>query len=472
MNSLLVDRVLPDQRLRQWVMSPPFELRLAMARRPALLSAVGSILACEIGRTLNNLAKQQGVPDGLTAMVVATQLCGGSLNLHPHFHVLALDGVYSSPDGTQLVFTPTRAPSATEVGQVAERVHARVLRWLKRRGLLQQQRDTESDQDRNGTEPEPDPIDACAQMSLRLGQLGHVDESGESGESGVVYDSDADLLGSAKRKAGPWSGEHEGWNLHAGVTVAQGDAAGRERLCRYVLRPALSLDRLSWTRDGRVAYRVKYPKSPSRTHLLMQPVQLLAKLASIMPPPRRPLVRYFGLLSSASAWRSRVVPPALPPQAGHAAHAVQATPQAASEPASEAHPSAPPAASALAAAAPDARLPTTPAQTPTIAMLAPTNSDPKGPNPNAAPSALSWRGAVQAATRYIPWADLLRRVFDLDCLACPRCGGRLRIIAFVHQKTAVRDILASLGLPHDPPVPARARSPTLFDHQPPVADGL
>ena len=50
---------------------------------------------------------------------------------------------------------------------------------------------------------------------------------------------------------------HQGWSLHAGVTIAAGDDEGRERLCRYVVRHALSMERMSWTKDGRIAYAVK-----------------------------------------------------------------------------------------------------------------------------------------------------------------------------------------------------------------------
>jgi len=35
------------------------------------------------------------------------------------------------------------------------------------------------------------------------------------------------------------------------------------------------------------------------------------------------------------------------------------------------------------------------------------------------------------------------RVFDLDVLACPRCGGRLRVIATVRAPLAGQAILAS-----------------------------
>jgi hypothetical protein len=45
-------------------------------------------------------------------------------------------------------------------------------------------------------------------------------------------------------------------------------------------------------------------------------------------------------------------------------------------------------------------------------------------------------------TRAWTWPALMRRVFDLDVLACLRCGGRLRVIATVLDPLAVRAILA------------------------------
>lgn len=42
------------------------------------------------------------------------------------------------------------------------------------------------------------------------------------------------------------------------------------------------------------------------------------------------------------------------------------------------------------------------------------------------------RGRDRPARSYrIPWADLLRKVFAVDVLACPDCGGRLRVLAFI-----------------------------------------
>ena len=47
--------------------------------------------------------------------------------------------------------------------------------------------------------------------------------------------------------------------------------------------------------------------------------------------------------------------------------------------------------------------------------------------------------------RYWAWADLMRRAFDIDVLACPRCGGRLRLIATVEDPDAIRAILVALA---------------------------
>ena len=56
----------------------------------------------------------------------------------------------------------------------------------------------------------------------------------------------------------------------------------------------------------------------------------------------------------------------------------------------------------------------------------------------------------------------MRRAFDLDVRACPRCGGRLRLIASVEDPEAIRAILAALAVSGE-----RAdRAPPGAGHQP------
>ncbi|MDH4066508.1 MAG: hypothetical protein OEW19_19060 [Acidobacteriota bacterium] len=59
------------------------------------------------------------------------------------------------------------------------------------------------------------------------------------------------------------------------------------------------------------------------------------------------------------------------------------------------------------------------------------------------------------------WADLMRRAFEVDVLACPRCGGRLRIVALLEAGTATARILRHLGLPSEMPAARPARAPPL-----------
>jgi len=62
-------------------------------------------------------------------------------------------------------------------------------------------------------------------------------------------------------------------------------------------------------------------------------------------------------------------------------------------------------------------------------------------------------------SRYWAWADLMRRAFELDVLGCPRCGGRMGLIATIEDPRVIRRILAHLGLPTEGPDPCPSRPP-------------
>ena len=54
------------------------------------------------------------------------------------------------------------------------------------------------------------------------------------------------------------------------------------------------------------------------------------------------------------------------------------------------------------------------------------------------------------------WAKLMARVFDIDVLACPKCGNEMQQIAFITQASVIRAILNSVGYGCDPPLAADA----------------
>ena len=46
-----------------------------------------------------------------------------------------------------------------------------------------------------------------------------------------------------------------------------------------------------------LTFRLKTPWSDGTTHLLLSPLELIEKLAALIPPPRLNLVRYHGILA-------------------------------------------------------------------------------------------------------------------------------------------------------------------------------
>lgn len=44
------------------------------------------------------------------------------------------------------------------------------------------------------------------------------------------------------------------------------------------------------------------------------------------------------------------------------------------------------------------------------------------------------------------WARLIRKVYELDSLLCPRCGGTMRVIAVIEWPAVIRPVLDHLGI--------------------------
>ena len=58
--------------------------------------------------------------------------------------------------------------------------------------------------------------------------------------------------------------------------------------------------------------------------------------------------------------------------------------------------------------------------------------------------------AAQPTPRHWSWAKLMHRAFEIDVLACPQCGGRLRLIATVEDPREIREVLSALALSDEP----------------------
>ena len=97
-------------------------------------------------------------------------------------------------------------------------------------------------------------------------------------------------------------------NIHAGVAVHGHDRQALERLCRYVTRPPIALERLTQRDDGCVEYAFRKPWRDGTRAVVLTAEDLVARLCAMVPPPRFHLTRYAGVLASNAALRAEVVP--------------------------------------------------------------------------------------------------------------------------------------------------------------------
>ena len=95
----------------------------------------------------------------------------------------------------------------------------------------------------------------------------------------------------AKEMAGYQHGG--GFSVDAGVCIAATDRAGLERLLRYCARPPFAMERLR-KQGADLVYQCPEPQSGGKcADLVLTPLELIAKIAALVPPPRTHRHRYF-----------------------------------------------------------------------------------------------------------------------------------------------------------------------------------
>ncbi len=169
-------------------------------------------------------------------------------------------------------------------------------------------------------------------------------------------------------------------------------------MCRYALRPPVAGERLHLTGDGQVRLSLRQPWRDGTTDLVFTPMAFLERLAVLVPRPRINLMLYFGALGARSARRKEIVGGCRADAPGEARRGEEGA----------------------------------------------TSGD---------------DGSRRPTARGQQWAALMQRIFGVDVLACPRCGGRLRLLALIEKADVIRRILEHLGWPTDLPACRPARPP-------------
>jgi len=394
--ALLVDDVLPHKPIRQWVLSFPYPLRFLLANNPQVMGKVLGIVNRAISTHLINKAGFKKM-QAHTGAVTLIQRFGSALNLNLYFHTLFIDGVYQHKINGKLRFHRVNAPAASELNPLVATISQRVARHLECQGLLA--RDDESSY-----------LTMDLQDDDAMNQL-----QGHSITYRIAVGSQQGRKVFTLQTIPSWEdddfgnnqvGKTAGFSLHAGVAIKARERKKRERLCRYISRPAVSEKRLALTSKGKVRYQLKTPYKDGTTHIIFEPLDFIAKLAALVPKPRVNLTRFHGVLAPNSKHRVNVTPAKRGKGSANKLNA-------------------------------------------------------KG-NKNKEPAV----GGHQEMT----WAQRLKRVFNIDVTICNRCAGAVKIIACIEDPLVIKKILdhldansGSLASANQLPEPRAPPQARLFD---------
>jgi hypothetical protein len=125
----LMENVIPLVPIRQFVISFPMRIRHYLQTH-AILQDVLRIVVDEIRKKL--IACSPDVSKATIGAVSFIQHFGNSLNLHPHFHLIFADGVFTV-EGSKLRFFEA-CFTQDDVADVQDSIRNRVLKFFCKRG--------------------------------------------------------------------------------------------------------------------------------------------------------------------------------------------------------------------------------------------------------------------------------------------------------------------------------------------------
>ena len=298
----LVERVIPWVPTRQWVVSVPVPLRYWMAASQELTAKVHTIIRTTIGQYYVNKAVTRGLARATpTGSVTFIQRFGSAINLNLHFHVVFLEGVYldRTVQGLQPRFVKGEPPTDADIAAVVQKISRRVIRTLRRLGYLEAGFDapvaTGYDPLRDDAPELARTMAASVQQRIAFGE--------RAGQQVRRLGAGFGYVGETPTLTGPRCASVQGFSLHANTQVPAHRRDQLERLLRYTARGAVSLERLAQDANSDLVYTFTHPWSDGTVGIRLSPLELLEKLAALVPLPRVHLVRYGGCLAPHSHLR-------------------------------------------------------------------------------------------------------------------------------------------------------------------------
>jgi hypothetical protein len=295
----LLDHVVPDIPMRQWVLSFPWPLRMLFAARPDWLSRILGIVTRALSSGVLRRAELRRGDGAETGTITFIQRYGSALNLNVHLHLLVPDGAYTFQHD-KARFHRAPAPSSVELHRLLETLITRITRSLVQGGVLVEEEGADQPYlDLELTSPMEQLTASAVQYRIAVGpQAGR--------KTMTLHNPRAANDDNTFTK--PFTVARDGFSLNCSVACEAGERTKLERVCRYMARPPVAEERLSIDGDGLVVYQLKRPFSDGTTHVLFEPNDFIARLAALVPRPRVHLIRYHGLFAPNARHRHLVVP--------------------------------------------------------------------------------------------------------------------------------------------------------------------
>src|SRR6266545_3804371 len=304
----LVERVIPWVPTRQRVVSVPVPLRYWMAASQDLTATVHTIIRTTIGQYYVNQAVQRGLPRQKVqpGSVTFIQRFGSAINLHLHFHVVFLEGVYldRADQGLTPRFVKGEPPPNTAIAAVVQKISHRVMRKLRQLGYLEPSLDAAV---ATGYDPLGDDAPELARTMVASVQQ-RIAFGERAGQKVRRIGAGCGAAGEQPTRSGASCASVHGFSLHANTQVPAHRRDQLERLLRYTARGAVALERLAQDTNGDLLSTFTHPWSDGTTSIRLSPVELLEKLAALVPLPRVHLVRSGGCLAPHSHLRGAIIP--------------------------------------------------------------------------------------------------------------------------------------------------------------------
>ncbi len=206
------ENVIPQIPARQWVISFPKRIRYYL-QTDTIIQKVLRIVANEIKKKVIACSPKASNPEyGAISFI---QRFGNTLNLHPHFHFIVVDGIFEK-NGDSFNFHEAFF-TQDDIADTQDAIEKSVMKLFNRRGWF----------------------------------------GNDEVEKMLSY-------------------ENTGFSLDAKVRIEAWDRDGLERLIRYCARPALASENLRWNGPWLI-YRLPKPCHTGKTFIQIEPVEFLDK---------------------------------------------------------------------------------------------------------------------------------------------------------------------------------------------------